>query len=61
MPSNKPKIRFIKMTVSETEKRFIEYCRTIQFADIELLQVRNGEPVKMKRILKSEEFDLHNK
>lgn len=49
------------MTVSETEKRFIEYCRTIQFADIELLQVRNGEPVKMKRILKSEEFDLHNK
>jgi hypothetical protein len=53
------KIRFIKMDVSETEKKFIEYCRAVRFADIELLQVRNGEPVKMKRILKSEEFDLH--
>jgi hypothetical protein len=50
--------RFVKIAVSLTEKRFLEYCRALGYAEIEKLVIMRGEPTKIERVVKLERFDL---
>ena len=43
--------------ITETEKRFIDFCRKIQFAEIEII-IMDGEPKKVKKAIEQIRFDL---
>lgn len=45
------------ISISFTEKRFLEYCRRIKFGKIEV-EVMNGEPKIGERPLERVRFDL---
>lgn len=60
MPERETKIKFVKMTVTPAEKRFIDYCRALKYAEMKLV-VYKGEPQTAHQVMKSERFRLGNK